>query len=140
MVSWTDDPFARCIARAPIGDQRETVIREIKRPLDKRVFFAGEHTDERPGPGGMDDPFIGQFMACESGNTSDEAFHTDLVWAGGVELVEVGKIGDGARDCAGIGAEFGNRLVERVLAAAEDKDKGALVNEALRGQCRWRRP
>ena len=54
MVSWTDDPFARCIARAPIGDQRETVLREIKRPLGKRVFFAGEHTDERPGPGGMD--------------------------------------------------------------------------------------
>jgi len=53
-VSWTDDPFARCIARAPIGDQRETVLREIKRPLRKRVFFAGEHTDERPGPGGMD--------------------------------------------------------------------------------------
>jgi monoamine oxidase len=54
MVSWTDDPFARCIARAPIGDQRETVLHEIKRPLSKRVFFAGEHTDERPGPGGMD--------------------------------------------------------------------------------------
>jgi hypothetical protein len=28
----------------------------------------------------MDDAFIGQFMACESGNTSDEAFHT--VWCG----------------------------------------------------------
>ena len=54
IVSWTDDPFARCIARAPIGDQRETVLREIKRPLDGRVFFTGEHTDERPGPGGMD--------------------------------------------------------------------------------------
>jgi len=54
MVSWTDEPFARCIARAPIGDQRETVLREIKRSLEKRVFFAGEHTDERPGPGGMD--------------------------------------------------------------------------------------
>jgi monoamine oxidase len=54
IVSWTDDPFARCIARAPIGDQRETVLREIKRPLDRRVFFTGEHTDERPGPGGMD--------------------------------------------------------------------------------------
>ena len=53
-MSWTDDPFARCIARAPIGDQRETVLREIKRPLDDRVFFAGEHTDERPGPGGME--------------------------------------------------------------------------------------
>ncbi len=54
IVSWTDDPFARCIARAPIGDQRETLLREIKRPLSNRVFFAGEHTDERPGPGGMD--------------------------------------------------------------------------------------
>jgi monoamine oxidase len=54
VVSWTDDPFARCIARAPIGDQRETVLREIKQPLDRRVFFTGEHTDERPGPGGMD--------------------------------------------------------------------------------------
>jgi pimeloyl-ACP methyl ester carboxylesterase len=45
-------------------------------------------TAQWPGPGGVDDPFIGQFMACESGNTSDEAFHTDLVWAGGVELVD----------------------------------------------------
>jgi pimeloyl-ACP methyl ester carboxylesterase len=45
-------------------------------------------TAQWPGPGGMNDPFIGQFMACESGNTSDEAFHTDLVWAGGVELVD----------------------------------------------------
>jgi monoamine oxidase len=54
IVSWTDDPLARCIARAPIGDQRETVLGEIKRPLGGRVFFAGEHTDERPGPGGME--------------------------------------------------------------------------------------
>jgi monoamine oxidase len=54
IVSWTDDPFARCIARAPIGDQRETILREIKHPLSNRVFFTGEHTDERPGPGGMD--------------------------------------------------------------------------------------
>jgi pimeloyl-ACP methyl ester carboxylesterase len=45
-------------------------------------------TAQWPGPGGMDDVFIGQFMACESGNTSDEAFHSDLVWAGGVELVD----------------------------------------------------
>jgi pimeloyl-ACP methyl ester carboxylesterase len=45
-------------------------------------------TAQWPGPGGMDDPFIGQFMACESGNTSDEAFHSDLAWAGGVELVD----------------------------------------------------
>jgi pimeloyl-ACP methyl ester carboxylesterase len=45
-------------------------------------------TAQWPGPGGMEDAFIGQFMACESGNTSDEAFHSDLVWAGGVELVD----------------------------------------------------
>jgi hypothetical protein len=45
-------------------------------------------TGQWPGPGGMDDPYINQFMACESGNTSDEAFHTDLVWPGGVELVD----------------------------------------------------
>ncbi len=54
VMSWSDDPFARCIARAPIGDQRETVLREIKRPLGDRIFFTGEHTDERPGPGGME--------------------------------------------------------------------------------------
>jgi pimeloyl-ACP methyl ester carboxylesterase len=30
-------------------------------------------TGQWPGPGGMDDPFIAQFMACESGNTADEA-------------------------------------------------------------------
>jgi len=45
-------------------------------------------TAQWPGPGGIDDPFIAQFMACESGNTSDEALHSDLVWAGGVELVD----------------------------------------------------
>ena len=37
-----------------------------------------------PGPGGMEDEYINQFMACESGNTADEAFHSDLVWPGGV--------------------------------------------------------
>src|SRR5205823_919133 len=26
VVSWTDDPYSRCIARAPIGDQRETLL------------------------------------------------------------------------------------------------------------------
>jgi monoamine oxidase len=65
IVSWTDDPFARCIARAPIGDQRETVIREIRRPLDRRIFFAGEHTDERPGPGGMDGAIRSGLRAAE---------------------------------------------------------------------------
>jgi pimeloyl-ACP methyl ester carboxylesterase len=46
------------------------------------------NTGQWPGPGGMNDPLIGQFMACESGNVSDEAFHSDLVWRGGAELLD----------------------------------------------------
>jgi pimeloyl-ACP methyl ester carboxylesterase len=46
------------------------------------------NTAQWPGPGGMNDPVIDQFMACESGNVMDEAFHSDLVWSGGVELVD----------------------------------------------------
>jgi monoamine oxidase len=54
IANWTDDPWSRCIARAPIGDQRETLIPAIRAPLGRNVFFAGEHTDDRPGPGGME--------------------------------------------------------------------------------------
>jgi monoamine oxidase len=54
VVNWTDDPYSRCIARAPIGDQRETLLPLIRAPLGRKVFFAGEHTDDRPGPGGME--------------------------------------------------------------------------------------
>jgi len=46
------------------------------------------NTAQWPGPGGMNDPLIDQFMACESGNVSDEAFHSDLVWPGGAELLD----------------------------------------------------
>lgn len=46
------------------------------------------NTAQWPGPGGMNDPIIDQFMACESGNVSDEAFHSDMVWRGGVELLD----------------------------------------------------
>lgn len=46
------------------------------------------NTAQWPGPGGMNDPIVDQFMACESGNVSDEAFHSDLAWHGGVELVD----------------------------------------------------
>jgi pimeloyl-ACP methyl ester carboxylesterase len=46
------------------------------------------NTAQWPGPGGMNDPLIDQFMACESGNVMDEAFHSDLAWHGGVELVD----------------------------------------------------
>ena len=42
------------MVRAPLGDQRETVLPEIQRPIAGRVFFAGEYTDDRVGPGGME--------------------------------------------------------------------------------------
>jgi pimeloyl-ACP methyl ester carboxylesterase len=46
------------------------------------------NTAQWPGPGGMNDPLIDQFMACGSGNVGDEAFHSDLVWRGGAELLD----------------------------------------------------
>jgi monoamine oxidase len=52
--SWTHDPWARAVVRAPIGDQRDTVLPLIAAPVASRVFFAGEHTDARVGPGGME--------------------------------------------------------------------------------------
>ncbi len=68
-------------------------------------------TAQWPGPGGMDDSFIGQFMACESGNTSDEAFHSDLVWAGGVELVD--RIGPCIIHGHAFGGMFGWGVADR---------------------------
>ncbi len=52
--SWTRDPWARAVVRAPLGDQRQTVLPLIAAPLGGVVFFAGEHTDDRVGPGGME--------------------------------------------------------------------------------------
>jgi monoamine oxidase len=52
--NWTKDPLTRAVVRAPLGDQRKTVLPEVSRPLGGRVFFAGEHTDDRVGPGGME--------------------------------------------------------------------------------------
>ena len=59
----------------------------------------------------MDDPFIAQFMACESGNTSDEAFHSDLVWPGGVELVD--RIGPCIMHGHAFGGFFGWGVADR---------------------------
>src|SRR5438874_12974201 len=52
--SWTKDPWSRAVVRAPIGDQRDSVLPLIAAPLGARLFFAGEHTDNRVGPGGME--------------------------------------------------------------------------------------
>lgn len=52
--SWTRDALAGVVVRAPLGDQRTRVLPHIRRPLSDRVFFAGEHTDDRVGPGGLE--------------------------------------------------------------------------------------
>lgn len=52
--SWTRDELTRVIVRAPLGDQRTRVLPHVQRPLADRVFFAGEHTDDRVGPGGLE--------------------------------------------------------------------------------------
>jgi pimeloyl-ACP methyl ester carboxylesterase len=86
-VYWVDRPS---FGRSPyhpdaLGPSHLNNVPPYEALLDATNVF---RTAQWPGPGGMDDLFIGQFMACESGNTSDEAFHSDLVWAGGVELVD----------------------------------------------------
>lgn len=52
--SWTRDPLSRVVVRAPIGDQRTRVLPDVQRPLGEKVYFAGEHTDNRVGPGGLE--------------------------------------------------------------------------------------
>ena len=52
--SWTTDPFSQAIVRAPMGDQRDRILPIIAAPLGNKVFFAGEHTDDREGPGGLE--------------------------------------------------------------------------------------
>ena len=86
-VYWLDRPS---YGRSPyhpdaLGPSHLPNVPPLEALVDATNVFK---TGQWPGPGGIDDPFIGQFMACESGNTADEAFHTDLVWAGGVELVD----------------------------------------------------
>jgi pimeloyl-ACP methyl ester carboxylesterase len=46
------------------------------------------NTAQWPGQGGMRDPLVDQFMACEYGNVADEGFHSDLCWRGGAELLD----------------------------------------------------
>jgi pimeloyl-ACP methyl ester carboxylesterase len=86
-VYWLDRPS---YGRSPyhpdaLGPSHLPNVPPLEALVDATNVFK---TGQWPGPGGMNDPYIGQFMACESGNTADEAFHSDLVWAGGVELVD----------------------------------------------------
>ncbi|MGH9594523.1 MAG: hypothetical protein ACRD5L_15640, partial [Bryobacteraceae bacterium] len=69
------------------------------------------NTAQWPGPGGMNDPLIDQFMACESGNVTDEAFHSDLAWRGGAELLD--RIGPAILVDHAFGGFFGWGVADR---------------------------
>jgi pimeloyl-ACP methyl ester carboxylesterase len=92
-------------------------------------------TGQWPGPGGMQDEFINQFMACESGNTTDEAFHSDLCWPGGVELVD--RIGP----CILHGHAFGGFFAWGVADRRPNLVKGIVAMEIngnpFERQLRW---
>ena len=92
-------------------------------------------TGQWPGPGGMEDEYINQFMACESGNTSDEAFHSELVWPGGAELVD--RIGP----CILHGHAFGGFFTWGVADRRPSLVKGIVAMEIngnpFERQLRW---
>lgn len=52
--SWTQDQWSQCVVRAPMGDQRTTTLPSVAAPIGQTLFFAGEHTDDRVGPGGLE--------------------------------------------------------------------------------------
>ncbi len=53
--------------------------------VDANVVFA---TAQWPGPGGIGDPLIDQFMAAEVGRVADEVLHSELAIQGAVELLD----------------------------------------------------
>jgi len=93
------------------------------------------NTAQWPGPGGMNDPLIDQFMANESGNVMDEAFHSDLVWHGGVELVD--RIGP----CILLTHAFGGMFAWGVADRRPNLVKGIFAMEIngnpFAAQLRW---
>ncbi len=89
-VYWLDRPS---FGRSPyhpdaLGPSHLPNVPPIEGLITSTTVF---NTAQWPGTGGMNDPLMDQFMACEYGNVSDEAFHSDLVWHGGAELLD--KIG-----------------------------------------------
>lgn len=86
-VYWLDRPS---FGRSPyhpdaLGPSHLPNVPPIEGLLTSTTVF---NTAQWPGTGKMDDPLVDQFMACEYGNVSDEAFHSDLVWRGGAELLD----------------------------------------------------
>ena len=105
-------------------------------PLEPLVESTGVFkTAQWPGPGGIGDPFVDQFMACESGNTMDEAFHSDLAWAGGVELVD--RIGPCVLHTHAFGGFFGWGVADRRPALVKGIVCMEINGNPFERQLRW---
>jgi pimeloyl-ACP methyl ester carboxylesterase len=86
-VYWVDRPS---FGRAPyhpdaLGPSHLPIVPAYEFLVTSTAVF---NTAQWPGPGGMNDPLVDQFMANERGNVSDEALHSSLVWPGGAELLD----------------------------------------------------
>lgn len=109
-VYWVDRPS---YGRSPyhpdaLGPSHLPNVPPYEPLLDSTGVF---NTGQWPGPGGMNDPWIDQFMACESGNVTDEAFHSELVWPGGAELLD--RIGPSIFVTHAFGGFFGWGVADR---------------------------
>jgi pimeloyl-ACP methyl ester carboxylesterase len=93
------------------------------------------NTAQWPGPGGMKDPLIDQFMACESGNVSDEAFHSDLAWNGGVELLD--RLGPSILVDHAYGGFFGWGVADRRPNLVKAIMCMEINGNPFAGQLRW---
>jgi pimeloyl-ACP methyl ester carboxylesterase len=133
-VYWLDRPS---YGRSPyhpdaLGSSHLPNVPPIEGLLQSTGVF---NTAQWPGPGGMNDPVMDQFMACESGNVTDEAFHSELAWRGGVELLE--RLGPSILLTHAFGGFFGWGVADR----RPDLVKGIMCMEIngnpFAAQLRW---
>jgi len=93
------------------------------------------NTAQWPGPGGMNDPLVDQFMANESGNVSDEAFHSSLVWPGGAELLD--RIGPSILVVHAFGGFFAWGVADRRPNLVKGIVCMEINGNPFAGQLRW---
>jgi pimeloyl-ACP methyl ester carboxylesterase len=133
-VYWVDRPS---YGRAPyhpdaLGPSHLPIVPAYEFLLTSTAVF---NTAQWPGPGGMSDPLVDQFMANERGNVSDENLHSNLVWPGGAELLD--RIGP----CLLFVHAFGGFFAWGVADRRPDLVKGIVCMEInsnpFAGQFRW---
>ncbi len=133
-VYWVDRPS---YGRSPyhpdaLGPSHLPIVPAYEFLVTSTAVF---NTAQWPGPGGMNDPLVDQFMANERGNISDEALHSSLVWPGGAELLD--KIGPCILFCHAFGGFFAWGVTDR----RPDLVKGIVCMEInsnpFVGQFRW---